>query len=338
MVAGPGRAVSLSAGFGRRDRVRGGRQCGDLVGDPVVPGGNRSCRRPPRCIPPAKLILRAVLTGRPRQLVTHSGGKDPGRPCKTGHPGRDRRREPSRREQEMVGWKPVKGARPRHLMIALGVSVAIGVLGPWWLGSQLVEPAPHAVPLPGDFPARALTIPGTRIAAWWLDQGAGSPVVLLLHSIRADRSSMLSRARLLVRHGFSVALIDLQAHGETPGTAITFGWRESADVRSALSWLRREAAGRRGRRHRVLARRRRAPARSAAGRCRRGRPRSGLPALPPRHREPHPDAPGGPRAGPDAAPARTARAAARRLAGGSRAHPVDRPARRAGARGGGLSR
>ena len=130
-------------------------------------------------------------------------------------------------------------------MIALGVSVAVGVLGLWWLGSQLVEPAPHAVPLPGDFPARALTIPGTRIAAWWLDQGAGSAVVLLLHSVRADRSSMLSRARLLVRHGFSVALIDLQAHGETPGTVITFGWRESADVRSALSWLRREAAGRR---------------------------------------------------------------------------------------------
>lgn len=145
----------------------------------------------------------------------------------------------------MVGWKRAKGARPKLLVIAMGVAVAIGVLGPWWLGSQLVEPAPRAVPLPGDFPARALTIPGTRIAAWWLDQGAGSPVVLLLHSIRADRSSMLSRARLLVRHGFSVALIDLQAHGETPGTAITFGWRESGDVRSALSWLRREAAGRR---------------------------------------------------------------------------------------------
>lgn len=95
---------------------------------------------------------------------------------------------------------------------------------------------------PADFPARALTIPGTRIAAWWLDQGAGTPVVLLLHPIRADRSAMLSRARLLVRHGFSVALIDLQAHGETPGTAITFGRRESADVRAARAWLAREAA------------------------------------------------------------------------------------------------
>ena len=133
----------------------------------------------------------------------------------------------------------------RWLLVALGVATALGVLGPWWVGSQLVEPVPRTVSLPADFPARTLTIPGTGIAAWWLDQGAGKPVVLLLHPIRTDRSAMLSRARLLVRHGFSVALIDLQAHGETPGTAITFGWRESADVRSALAWLRREAPGRR---------------------------------------------------------------------------------------------
>ena len=135
-----------------------------------------------------------------------------------------------------------------RLLIVAGAAAVVavaGTLGPWWLGSRLVMPVPHPVPLPADFPARALTIPGTRIAAWWLDQGAGTPAVLLLHSSRADRSSMLSRARLLVRHGFSVALIDLQAHGETPGTAITFGWRESADVRAARAWLGREAPGRR---------------------------------------------------------------------------------------------
>lgn len=141
--------------------------------------------------------------------------------------------------------KRPNGALTRQLLIAVGVAAVVAVLGLWWLGSRLVEPDQHAVPLPRDFPARTLTIPGTRVAAWWLDQGAGSPAVLLLHPIRTDRSTMVSRARLLVRHGFSVALIDLQAHGETPGTAITFGWRESADVRSALSWLRREVPGRR---------------------------------------------------------------------------------------------
>jgi fermentation-respiration switch protein FrsA (DUF1100 family) len=56
---------------------------------------------------------------------------------------------------------------------------------------------------------------------------------------------MVPRARLLADHGFSVLLIDLQAHGETPGTAITLGWRESGDVQAALGWLRAAAPARR---------------------------------------------------------------------------------------------
>jgi alpha-beta hydrolase superfamily lysophospholipase len=56
---------------------------------------------------------------------------------------------------------------------------------------------------------------------------------------------MLSRAKLLLAHGFSVLLIDLQGHGETPGAAITFGSRESGDVRAALEWLKRSAPSRR---------------------------------------------------------------------------------------------
>lgn len=56
---------------------------------------------------------------------------------------------------------------------------------------------------------------------------------------------MLSRANLLLGHGFSVLLIDLQGHGETPGAAITLGSRESADVGAALGWLKRTAPSRR---------------------------------------------------------------------------------------------
>jgi alpha-beta hydrolase superfamily lysophospholipase len=49
---------------------------------------------------------------------------------------------------------------------------------------------------------------------------------------------MVSRARLLADRGYSVLMIDLQAHGGTPGPAITLGLRESADVRAAHDWLR----------------------------------------------------------------------------------------------------
>jgi alpha-beta hydrolase superfamily lysophospholipase len=129
--------------------------------------------------------------------------------------------------------------------IALVVVAAVGAW--WWAGSQLIAPEPHRVAVPPDFPAQLLSIPGPdrSIAAWWLDRGPQSPAVLLLHAKRGDRASMVSRARLLERHGFSVLLIDLQGHGETPGEAITFGWRESADARAALAWLRSARSSRR---------------------------------------------------------------------------------------------
>ena len=136
----------------------------------------------------------------------------------------------------------------RRWRLALVAVPAIAALGGWWwVGSQLIEPARHRVARPADFPAQVLQIPGAgrSIAAWWLDAGERAPAVLLLHGKRGDRASMLPRARLLGRHGFSVLLIDQQGHGETAGDAITFGWRESADARSALAWLRRTDVARR---------------------------------------------------------------------------------------------
>jgi pimeloyl-ACP methyl ester carboxylesterase len=49
---------------------------------------------------------------------------------------------------------------------------------------------------------------------------------------------MLSRARFLNKQGYSVLLIDLQAHGESPGKRITFGARESESIEAAVAFLR----------------------------------------------------------------------------------------------------
>jgi uncharacterized protein len=130
---------------------------------------------------------------------------------------------------------------------AVGLGALVAGAVSWALGGRLIEPANHPVPPPGGLPAHAVSLPGPghAIAGEWLDQGADSPAVLLLHSIRADRSSMRPRARLLADRGLSVLLIDLQGHGETPGDAVTLGRRESADAHAALEWLRRTAPGRR---------------------------------------------------------------------------------------------
>lgn len=135
----------------------------------------------------------------------------------------------------------------RAAFILLALITLVSATASWLLGSELVQPAMHPVPLPIGFEAQQVIIPsqGHAIAGWWIDNHANTPVVLLLPGIRADRSSMASRATVLRTRGFSVLLIDLQAHGETPGEKITLGWRESRDVEAALEWLKSRFPGRR---------------------------------------------------------------------------------------------
>lgn len=55
--------------------------------------------------------------------------------------------------------------------------------------------------------------------------------------------TMLGRARLLHQCGYSTVMIDFQAHGESPGEAITIGHLERHDVRAAVEYARREHPG-----------------------------------------------------------------------------------------------
>jgi pimeloyl-ACP methyl ester carboxylesterase len=141
----------------------------------------------------------------------------------------------------------IRAARSWLLWAASAVAAATFVLGvvSWRLGSSLIAPANHRVSLPPALGLANVSIPGPGhlIAASWRDLGRDRPAVLLLHGVRGDRASMVPRARLLIDAGFSVLLIDQQAHGETPGDMITMGWRESADVRAARDWLRARIPG-----------------------------------------------------------------------------------------------
>lgn len=94
---------------------------------------------------------------------------------------------------------------------------------------------------PADLNAHSVVINSdsrTQIHGWWCPLEKNRPVILLLSGIRANRLSMIGRARFLNRAGFSVLLIDFQATGESKGDAITFGWRESRDVIAAADFVR----------------------------------------------------------------------------------------------------
>lgn len=64
-----------------------------------------------------------------------------------------------------------------------------------------------------------------------------------MHGVRGTRLAMLDRARFLSRAGYAVLLFDFQAHGESFGNHITFGYRESKDAQAAINFLRANAPG-----------------------------------------------------------------------------------------------
>jgi fermentation-respiration switch protein FrsA (DUF1100 family) len=94
---------------------------------------------------------------------------------------------------------------------------------------------------PADLNAQVVTFAsksGANVHGWWCPIEHDRGTVLLLPGIRANRLSMVDRARFLHQAGYSVLLIDFQATGETRGDHITFGWKESRDVLAAVDFLR----------------------------------------------------------------------------------------------------
>ncbi|MCP4219359.1 MAG: alpha/beta hydrolase, partial [bacterium] len=83
------------------------------------------------------------------------------------------------------------------------------------------------------------SLSGSLIRAWLIYGDKQKAAVILMHGVRADRRSMIGRARFLAENGYSVLLFDFQAHGESQGEQITFGYRESEDARAAVSFMRK---------------------------------------------------------------------------------------------------
>jgi fermentation-respiration switch protein FrsA (DUF1100 family) len=122
------------------------------------------------------------------------------------------------------------------VMVVLSAACVLGA------GELLTRPAlrSNGEP-PDDLEAVRITFAsrsGAIVHGWLTNAGPGASAVLLLHPVRSNRSEMLGRARFLRRLGYAVLLIDLQAHGETVGERITFGWKESDDVAAAATFLR----------------------------------------------------------------------------------------------------
>ena len=123
-------------------------------------------------------------------------------------------------------------------LAAVGLAAALGVV--WTAGSALTAPAVRSVEAPADLHVESVWIrsPSGRLAAWVVPADSARGVVVLMHGVRADRSSQTDRIRLFRDAGYHTVAFDFQAHGESPGDAITFGWRERADAVAAVAFAR----------------------------------------------------------------------------------------------------
>ncbi len=133
---------------------------------------------------------------------------------------------------------------PRWLLVqVLSLIVAMSIVV--FATGELLTGAAHSAveTLSSDFPVESIQFPvnvENNVHAWLAHEDRGNGVILLVHSMRSNRLEMLSRARFLNAQGYSVLLIDLQAHGESPGKRITFGFRESESVDAAIIFLQQK--------------------------------------------------------------------------------------------------
>ncbi len=141
--------------------------------------------------------------------------------------------------------RPLRKTRTALLLVLGGLLAALGFV--LYVGYALAAPRQAVIgPAPSDLCADPVEIPstsGSRLRGWLCPALESRGVVILMHGVRANRLSMVQRARLFRDAGFSVLLFDFQAHGESPGNHITFGFLESRDARAALDFVHRELPG-----------------------------------------------------------------------------------------------
>ena len=137
--------------------------------------------------------------------------------------------------------------KTKRFALAVLALVLLLIAAVWIAGSILTAPAHRAVgDPPAELAARKVQFQsqsGATIHGWFVPGKKGAGAIILMHGVRANRLSMLDRARFLNRAGLSVLLFDFQAHGESAGEHITFGYLESRDAQAAVDFLRVNAQG-----------------------------------------------------------------------------------------------
>lgn len=139
-------------------------------------------------------------------------------------------------------WRSRKPGRLRVLR-RIGLALAT-VLGAYWLvvpvAMALVathRPRADVRPVSLGRPyeqAVIRTADGLELAGWYVRSRNGAAVVSY-----PTRDGKLPQARMLIRHGYGVLLLDARGYGGSQGDPNLFGWDGTKDIDAAVDWLSR---------------------------------------------------------------------------------------------------
>jgi hypothetical protein len=139
-------------------------------------------------------------------------------------------------------WRARRGGRYRYLRRS-GLAL-LAVVGAYWLVAPLAMAiaATHRPRQPvsaADLgrpyePVTLNTSDGLRLAAWYVRSTNGAAVVSY-----PTRTGKLPQARMLIRHGYGVLLLDARGYDASEGSPNLLGWGQTKDIDAAVDWLRR---------------------------------------------------------------------------------------------------
>lgn len=121
-----------------------------------------------------------------------------------------------------------------------GHAVGTGVLHPMRLTPERLEQTAQMLARSGatkeDFSVR--TSDGVELRGWKVHALApNGDWVILFHGVSDNRTGTLGHAEFLLRHGYSVVMMDSRAHGSSGGDMATYGWKERYDTVAVVDAL-----------------------------------------------------------------------------------------------------
>jgi uncharacterized protein len=119
------------------------------------------------------------------------------------------------------------------LSVLAGKGLGAGVLHPANLNPMRLGQTEEMLKRTGatkeDFSVRATD--GTLLRGWKIQpRSPNGDWILLFHGVSDNRTGDLGHAEFLLRHGYSVVMMDSRAHGESGGDMATYGWKERNDT------------------------------------------------------------------------------------------------------------